>query len=295
MYITSINLYSQDISIDSNSTGKKDSICYMLKFKAGDTLIYKVISFDSISIDFDTPLMRYREERIAIVCDAIDTSGHFLLSQSLIEYKGIENHGEEKDVERKTSAWIGRVVKYEIDSLGNRFSYTLDDSSKAALTPGGSFQPYLIFPFQKSCKTVNETWIAESTDDIPENGIPVPLIHETLLCRARENIDTLNEKCMRFEFIKTGQGNMKVMTEKEPIQVTSVINGFGKLDISMTKFIPIHFFCTLEQKLTLHFADNTTKPGLHYINANFTLESIKHYKEVPKQLKTKSKQHGRYK
>ncbi|MBI5324377.1 MAG: hypothetical protein HZB41_03715, partial [Ignavibacteriae bacterium] len=110
---------------------------------------------------------------------------------------------------------------------------------------------------------------------------------QSSLFRAKGLIDTLDDNCARFEFIKTAQGSIPVVTENENFKVTNVINGFGIMDISTTRNVPVHFFSSVEQKLTLHFPDDVTKPGLHYINSFFTLESIQHRKNSNNSKKNK--------
>jgi len=274
----SIILKAQAFSIDSSDVKKKDTIIFKLKFNPGDTLLYNVISIDSIIIDYGTPLIKSRKEKIKIVCDSVNKSEHFFIHQSLVEFSSVESQGEKRNIENNVSSWLNRTVWFEIDSVGNRLSYRLDDSTNGAMSPGGAFQPYLLFPFEATQKAVNESWMIESLDELAENGLPVPLLKQSSLFRVKGIVDTLGDKCSRFEFIKTAQGSIPVFTDKEQFKVTNIINGFGVMDISTTRFIPVHFFSTVEQKLTLQFPDDITKPGLHYITTNFTLDSIKHKK-----------------
>ena len=53
---------------------------------------------------------------------------------------------------------------------------------------------------------------------------------------------------------------------------TVILNSLGILDISSELFIPVHYFSTVEQKLTIHYSDDQKIPGWHFITTNFTLE-----------------------
>ncbi|TAL70693.1 MAG: hypothetical protein EPN82_01860 [Bacteroidetes bacterium] len=278
LLVFSQELLSQNLVVDTTEIKKKDTINFKLKFYPGDTLVYIVKSGDSIIIDYGKPLIKSRTEKIKIVCDSVNKDGHFYLTQSLIEFSSTESQGDEKNIENKLSPWLNRNSVIVTDSVGNRISVFVNDSINAALCPGGAFQPYLIFPFNANKKAVNESWIASSLDELVENGVPFPLLRQSSLFRAKGIVDTLGDKCSRFEFIKTGQGSIPVVTEKEQFKVTNVINGFGVMDISITRNLPVHFYSSVEQKLTLHFPNDVTKPGLHYINSYFTLESLKHKK-----------------
>jgi hypothetical protein len=276
LFIPSI-AFAQNTTTDTTKQQKKDTVTFKLKFEAGDTIYYRVDSFDSISIDYGTPLIKSRYEKIKVVCDSVSKEGHFFLTQQLVDFMSVEEQDTEK-TNRNSSPWLGRKARFEIDSVGNRYSYGIDDSLKAALCPGGAFQPYLFFPFTANQKALNETWLTESMDYLPENGVPIPVLRQSSLLRARKPLDTLGDSCNSFEFIKTGQGTYYLNTNTEKLAVTIILNGFGVMDISTTRFIPVHFYSTVEQNLTIHEPDDVTKPGKHQISTNFTLLSIKHKK-----------------
>jgi len=254
-----------------------DTLCFKYNFKLKDTLIYKVFSFDSISIDYDSPLLRVREEIWQIVCDSLSFDYNFFLSMKLLSYKATESYKETKDVKVETHNFVGRSCWILIDSLGYRLNYGSDDSLKFDMSPGGAFQPNLLITLGAHCKELNETWSVKSLDDLPENGVPVPLLRQSSLFRLKGTIDTLNENCIRLEFIKTGQGSVRTIIDNNQLRVTNVINGFGVFDLSATREIPIHFFSTVEQKLTIHLTEEDKQPGYHYINTNYTLIDYKQY------------------
>ncbi len=249
----------------------KDTLCYKLNFNPGDTLYYHVMSYDSITIEGDKPLLKNRFERIRIVCDSV-VDNKFYLSQVLIQFLSYESKGAIKKVERKNTPWINRKVWFVIDSLGNRYKAGYQDTMTAALAPGGAFQPFLIFPFQKHCKQKGKTWMAESLDELVENGMPTPLIKQSSLFRAVGQIDTLDEHCNRMEYIKTGQGSYKLLSKKDTIRISSIVTGFGVLDISREKFIPVHYLATSEIKLTISVGNKEPQTGTHNIFTRFTLE-----------------------
>lgn len=264
--------YDDDFESDFLKLG--DTVCFSYRFYPGDTLLYYIHSFDSIIIDNDSPLLRERFERIKIICDSVNSKGHFFLRQTLLNYLAYESIREYKNIERTTSPWINRMIGYEIDSLGKRYSYFVDDSTLAAVAPGGAFAPHLLFPLGANCKRVNESWNVESLDDLPENGIPVPIVNQASLFRANDYGDTLGRRCIKLEYIKTAQGSNWVKTNNDFILVTVIANGFGFLFLDSLERVPVHYFATLEQKLTINLPDGSIKPGLHYISTNFTLEYI---------------------
>lgn len=280
------SVFAQEAPIDTLSV-KPDTVCYKLKFSPGDTLVYNVVSFDSIIVNYGDPLIKQRFETIRFICDSTQ-NGKFFLSSSLIKFKGLERNKDTDNVERSESPWLGRKVWFSIDSTGNRYSLGYDDSTKAALCPGGAFQPHLFFPFQQSCKQVDKTWIVESLDELVENGLPLPLVRQSSLFRAVPSIDTLNEHCNRFNYIKTAQGSYKVLTIEDTMRITNIITGYGVLDISADKNIPVHYYATVEQKITITIGSKEPMPGWHYIASFYTLLDYKHA-IIPSPVKEKRK------
>lgn len=258
-----------------NYPAAKETVCFKYKFNPGDTLVYYVAAFDSIVIDYEAPLMRTRYEHILLVCDSVSKNGRFFISQMLINYFSKESRENIRDVERHTSPWLNRRVQYEMDSLGKRYSFRLDDSLKASMSTGGAFNPPLLQIIGEHCKHIGESWNVNTQFDLPENGIPVPLVRMSYLLRAGKPYDTLDSRCNKIEYISTGQGSFRLLTERENMKVTSILNGHGALSIDTAHNILVHHFSTVEQKLTIIVDDEITKPGLHFTNINYTLIDYK--------------------
>lgn len=253
---------------------KADSIfCLRYFFNPSDTLIYLAHSYDSIVIDYGEPLLKVRNEIFIVVCDSVSKHNTYFLSYRLLDFRGTDIQSD-KRVDYTESDWLGRTIWLEIDSLGNRKNFRLDDSSVSGRTPGGPFQPHLFFSLGEGCHKKGETWLVRSIDDLPENGVPVPGLRHTMLYKMHGELDTLNEIVERTEFIRTGQGAIKMVNEEGTMQVSCVINGYGVLDISKSRKIPIHLFTTVEQKLTIR-TDDDNKIGVHYIHTDFTLVDYK--------------------
>ena len=292
-FLININLMAQNDSSNASPVFVQDASRFKLHFEKGDTLIYNLYSLDSIIIDFGKPLIKTRNEKIRIVCDS-SINGIFYLSQQLIDFNSKEHLTKEEPVDVMTNPWLNRKVYYSIDSVGKRYSIGVDDSSKAALCPGGAFQPFLFFPFDVDIASTNHTWIVESNIKLPENGIPPSFIRETRLMKYLSTLDTIGEKCARLQFINTGQGGIMLDAGEDKINLSSVINGHGTYDISLKNCIPVHFFVGVELKLTLTFSDDVKKPGSQYINSYFTLVDYKHkeseaLQEKPQKIKKKKK------
>lgn len=272
---------------EENYTFKDTTLyCFKYRFNLYDTLIYFAHSYDSIVIDYGKPLLKVRNEIYRVVCENITPKRTYILKYKLIEFSGRDVQ-DTTIIDYSESDWLGREVKIEIDSLGNRLNFWVDDTLKSGRTPGGPFQPHLFFPFQDTCKKKGETWLVRSTDDLAENGIPIPRLRHTMLFKMLGEIDTLGEKVIRSEFIRTGQGFLKMQNPAGELNLIAIINSYGYIDISKEKLLPIHLFTTVEQKLSITSSD-TESTGKHYIHTNFTLVDYKKG-SVPKTKPPKKK------
>lgn len=270
-------LFSQNLPLpieESSQTFTKDTICINYSFNPGDTLYYRVEAYDSIRVNYEEPLLRHRFERHRIVCDSINSMGRFHLEHTMVNFIAKETMGEIENVERLDAPWVNTKVWYEIDASGRRHSYYTNDSNSASLSPGGAFTPHLFFDLATYCERSGRNWIDKRTIEIPENGTPFPLYKHTTLFRMQDKIDTLEESCARIEFTRTGTGSYEVNNGEKEIRVTNVTNGFGLLDISFDKKIPIHFYMTNEQKLKIRKPNGDNTPGTHHTTAYFTLEEF---------------------
>lgn len=257
-----------------NENVQKDTVCFKFSYNPGDTLIYQVYSADSISIDYGTPLIKERFEKIRIVCDSVSDRGTFFLTHEMISYRSYEKElgSSAEKVKREDHPWVGKKAYIEIDSLGKRLNVSNTEEPLYKLAPGGGFQPYILFPINESCKAIGESWfLDETTDDLVENANPGALLRYSCLFRARDPIDTLGYECNAFEYIKTGQGSLTTVYDLRPIKVSNVINSFGKMYVGKNINKPVHYYATIEQKLKFHFSKDEEIPIFHYVSSEFTL------------------------
>jgi hypothetical protein len=255
----------------------KDTVCYKLMFSPGDTLIYQVVSYDSIIVDYGNPLLKSRTEKIQIVCDSLGYDGSFYISETLIEHKSkeAEKYFDDNSVERNDHPWVGKTVYLRLDSLGNRLREIPYQNPDVLQSPGGSFQPYLFFSFKEPCKAVGESWLVDGTDELVENANPPSILRYSALFRARQDNDTLGYHCRAFEYVKTGQGAMEAPFNNKLVKVSNVINSFGIVHISKELKKPVHYYVTIEQKLKFHLENDEEMPIQHFVTSNFTLKEIR--------------------
>ncbi len=261
---------------------KKDTLCAFYKFYPGDTLVYNLAAYDSIQVNYYDFLWKQRNEQWTVVCDSVKNDTMFYLSLSLTGFYSKEFQKNNRDQIRTTCPWLGRKVTLVIDQIGNRLDYALTDSTHPAMNPGGPFQPSLFFPFGSRCNEKGKTTITEFTGVFPENGLPTPVIAQKFISKPERVLDTLGYSCVHILTAVTSQGSIRVSNIQDDSEImyrtTSIQNGHTSLDISIDYHVPVHFFSTEEQKLTLHFGNNKKQPGVHYIN---TFCSLSEFRQSP--------------
>ena len=257
---------------------KSDSVQYSYRFVKGDTLLYEVLSRDSIITDIKKPaLIKDRRERFLLSCDSVNAKGIMYLSFRLIDFKSTEFSGISQLVDRTDHEWQSRKVWIAIDSTGKRHGYGAEDSTRSTLSPGGPFQPLFIQQLGSGYHAVNSGWIVEDTIDVPENAVPAPMLRFLSSMRARKAKDTLNQACLRCESTISAQGGFFTKTSNDKAVTFSnsaVIAGYGILHLSKKLRVPIHFYGTSENKNTVRIATPKGKSEQtlkHYILSNYTL------------------------
>ncbi|HYF03931.1 MAG TPA: hypothetical protein VEC36_11175 [Patescibacteria group bacterium] len=256
---------------------KEEKVCFRYSFSKGDTLRYTLFASDSIVLDGRPDLVKRRTETVQIVCDSVGTNGHFYLTQSLVGYSARETSKDTLAQMRFSTPWLNRRASFEIDSTGKRFSWNIDEPNREAITPGGAFQEILIVPFKESCKRINESWMVQSDDDLPENGSPAPFRRQATFFRALDPLDTLGERANRFQLALTGQGVAVVGTDGNKIRTTSILTTSGIMDISTQKHVPIHYLSVSETKLKIESQRGEKLEGKQFNRMRYILT---HYRSA---------------
>lgn len=276
IFIASGNLFSQiklDIPDDGDGPITEKLICYSYKFSKGDTLEYLIYSFDSITFPATPDVLKARREILEIICDSVTEKGRFFLRHTVKSVSIKETTQGTGTITHSTHPWVNKTATIEIDSVGNRYSWKLGDSSKAILSPGGAFQSVLFFPIKEHCVRENSSWLVEREDYYPENGIPVSYCNYGALFKTTKGIDTLGFDCNRLQYAKTAKSGIELRQIGTKTSIFVVSNSFGKLAISYKYKVPVHFFSTIEQKLQITNDTNPDKilQGKHHIMSNATL------------------------
>jgi len=275
IFICTSSIFAQQFPDVVNT---KDSSRYMYAFLAGDTLLYEAVSRDSVLMDKQAPLLRERTERFLLSCDSVDQKGRMYVSQRLIDIKISEYSGISQIIDRTSHDWLNKKISFIMDSTGKRYGFGSSDSISSMLSPGSAFQPIMLQNLGSGYHFINSGWIIEDTLDIPEFGIPAPMITFLSSMRARSNFDTLNMQCSRFESTISGQGTYQTKTNSgQTLRTTAIIAGYARMSLSKELNIPIHFFGTNENKTTLTL--NTSKgiveqKAKHYVTTNITLKKM---------------------
>ncbi len=228
--------------------------CFSYRFRQGDSLQFAVTTIDTIDFEDQQTLVRERKEELSLVCDFVNTDGHFLLRETLLNFVSKEHHVADTNRSyRSTSPWLGRSSYIILDSLGHRLIARQLDSSRAALSPGGAFATVLLMDVLDSLchkPAYNSTWMVEHTDTLSENGFPYPLVRHLYSCAIRDTVFG-SDSCYKIIYAETGQGALKAVTKDMGVYMRSVINGHGIIIISKKELLPLQTEAHAEIKATI--------------------------------------------
>lgn len=251
-----------------------DTICFRYDLVRGDTLIYSIDAHDSIAFIGQPPLMKLRTELVSVICDSVTPDHRYHVRVSL--RRSIEKHSTGTDSSQKQGGpWVGRTAYLVIDSLGNRYVTRPDDTTKAALTPGGAFTPLLLPTLGESCGRQNQSWMVQDTTLLVENGVPEPAFAHTTLWRVLDVADTLGRKFKQIQYTQTALASLTMTSDKVNMKTEAVIASFGKLSMDAVLNIPYHLFATSQNDLVIKFPNGKELKGKHHTSSHAQLLELR--------------------
>jgi hypothetical protein len=282
LLLTTYVAFTQNKPIDESLiTGKvenldKDTLFHKYNFVEGDTLEYRLESGDSVLVNWDSPLIKERYERIIITCDSVDEkTGHFFLTHEydLITGKEFKNLYPEKEID--FHQWLNKKVTIEIDSIGKRYSFKYHDSTSSGSTAGGPFQGLIIQPIGQKSSILESSWIElNDTTKYAENSYPAPTMIRTDLFENKGNTDTLDYEVVRVDISFTGNGEFFIHDKEASFYISSLTNGHSENYISTELGIPIWAYYTQEQQFEVNYGGEKTSKGMHFTYTLFELDKF---------------------
>lgn len=251
-----------------------DTICFRYDLVRGDTLVYSIDAHDSITFVGQPALMKLRTELVSIICDSVTPDHRYHLRITL--RRSIEKHSIGSDSSTKQGGpWVGRTAYVVIDSLGNRYATRPDDSTKAALAPGGAFAPLLLPTLGESCGRQNQSWMVQDTTLLVENGVPEPAFAHTTLWRVLDVADTLGRSFKQIQYTQTALASLTMTSDKINMKTEAVIASFGKLSMDAKLNIPYHLYATSQNTLAVKYRDGKELKGKHHTSSHAQLLELR--------------------
>ncbi len=250
-----------------------DTTCVEYLFLPGDTLIYTVESADSVAMLGDPILLKVRNEVVSVICDSV-SAGLFHLRITLRSYLEQQRTATDSIV-RTTTPWLNRDAHVSIDAHGQRVVVRADNDTRAAITPGGAFQPLLIPPFHDSCGVQNQSWLVVDTTLLVENGVPEPVFVHSTLWRMLGAVDTLDRRFVQVEYTQTALGRVVTRSRSVNVDMQGVIAAYGKVSMDAGLQVPYHVFATSEDKIEITTPGGSIKKGKHHLSMHAQLREIR--------------------
>jgi hypothetical protein len=236
-------------------------VCCRYRFAAGDSLVFRVNAKDTV--EFESRLIRERNEVYTVVCDHISSDGRQFLRYTLESFSASERDIASPETRmRTTSPWVGRTTYIILDSLGNRIISRQGDTTRNAVSPGGAFQPTLFFTgYDSICHAPHHerSWLVTRTDSLSENACPSPIVRSTYLCSVRDS--SINStKGIALTYALTGQGSFRSITSDLGVYLQSVLDGHGAYFFDTDGSLP--FSCDLKLRIKIQVRmENSRQEG----------------------------------
>ena len=251
-----------------------DTLCFKYFFEENDSVFFQIESADSIMFLGEPVVAKIRKEVVRVVCDSVRENGDYILNFSLIEVEET-NVVEGDTTERKTSPWLDRKVYLLIDSLGKRKATMSDDPGRAAIAPGGAYQPLLFPQLGNSCGVQNRSWMVEDTTVYVENGVPDPVIAHQTLWRVQDMVDTLGATFNQIQYTQTALGTLKMRAKDVSFDLFAVIAAYGKLSFVSNIGVPYHQFATSDDRVEITSDKGGMRKGHHRVSTHMRLKEIR--------------------
>jgi|GEM_PF-4982592 len=282
IFCSSVELFSQFEPIMEekfNSSSNRNEIknpyhteCIAYRMEKGDTALYRVITSDSIVVFGEPTLFRQRIEQYTVKCNNA-TGDRINYSQRLTDYVSMESRGSVMDVKNTEHPWSSVWVEVEIDTMGNRYTASISDSSKPRQAPGGGFQPLLFPTLDFSCRYIGEKWTFKNSVVVPENGYPSPKWDEHIFYAMMPPLDTLGVTTQKLELNKTALCYLDVELDKSSsMNVVNSKNSFGFLYFSKDIPMPLLQKTTSENKMKIYGISKDPRITHHFIDTKIILE-----------------------
>lgn len=257
------------------------------RFKAGDSVVYRVHAVDSIGL-FDVHRRTVMRERISIIsyhCDSVLADGSYIMSWRYHAYGATERIDTLPPVTRETHPWVGRTATFRMTPGGLRTTmYRWDKTSEAS--PGGPMEPLALpwigddsvkFTYPGNTSYSGKNWLFE-------NSFP-PALFDGIMMRSADPIaDTAGRRVLPIELSTAGTIAYVTGRGEDSILTQAVIQSGGTYKLGVKEGYPLAGQIDLIARLKLtitHDDEQKVIDGRHTITTVFELLWPKPLKVTP--------------
>lgn len=261
---------------DAKPNARNDSYVLRYDFSEGETVTYRVLSYDSIVIWDEAPrvLIRQRAERISYRCDTILPEGYGMtvtLEQAVVR----ERLDTLPWMVRTEHLWVDRPIRFLMKEDGERVRLRETPELSGSM-PGAPFQPLLI-PHLGGADTVSvgagsvferEMWMLD-------NVYPPIQWKGGTFRKILGTADTLGHPTLAVELSEVGQ----VWYTPPPVGTDTLVthtrvNGGGRYWIDFDAGYPVTGEYQLIGNITFTNSAGEERMGRHTISMEFQLDPL---------------------
>lgn len=265
---------------EDRGTGDLDAASLRYDFTQGESVTYRVLSYDSLMIWAEEPklLIRHRVERITYRCDTILPDGYGM-TMTLNDVIVRERFDTMPWITRTLHPWTGQSIRFLMarDGMRIRLRDTLD---APGVMPGAPFQQLLLPHFGATDSLgIDETSVFDREMWLLENAYPPVLWKGGVMRKYLGAIDTLGQETVVIQLNETGQlwyMPPALADGRTPLSIHTRLNGACDYYFAPGLGYPVAGAGYIIGDLTFGAPDETDTPtqGRQIISMEFAVDQL---------------------
>ncbi len=183
-----------------------DSVQIRYDFTPGKSVLYRVISYDSVMVygGHQRKIVRERVEMVRYTCDSL-VGGDYAMTATLEAYGASERRDDQPPVTLVDDPWVGRRISFIMTPFGQRTKLlTTDSLAEPGTAPGAPFKPLLLPYMGGEHAHIGSSGSFRFDQMMVENVYPPVTLHGTSFRIIPGRADTLGQKTIQLGFSDVG-------------------------------------------------------------------------------------------
>ncbi|MCS7000341.1 MAG: hypothetical protein RML15_06625 [Bacteroidota bacterium] len=248
--------------------------CFRWQLPPGLQAVYRVEAFDTVALEGEPPLYRYRLELWSLQCEARwgDT---MKLTQTLERFWAREHTDGGDSSLRTTLPLVGKPSRLVVTTRGWRLQVKGPSVEEFSVVPGGAFGPVFLVPLDSAdCITCGSPqWLIERRDTLVEYAYP-PAMMERLYLASLDSCSR-DDASLTLSYAETSRGVHRVQTADFSLQTAVWLLAHGVVEIDRQCSLPKHISCAYQMRVMVERSSGSRQRGTIHSTLHAQLDWIR--------------------